>query len=63
MKDKYDIDNQDINMYLDVGYSIHDIDYVIEQENKEAMEAMRICDEEDRMMHNYQAYKWGGFYN
>ena len=63
LKDKYDIDNQDINMYLDVGYSIHDIDYVIEQENKEAMEAMRICDEEDRMMQNYQAYKWGGFYN
>ena len=35
LKKEYDITDDDINQYLDVGYSVDDIGYVIDQEVKE----------------------------
>mgnify|MGYP003330300781 CR=1 FL=1 len=49
LKKGYDITDDDINQYLDVGYSVHDIAFVIDQEIKEMQS---VTDDEDRYMAN-----------
>jgi hypothetical protein len=48
LKKEYDIDDDDINQYLDVGYSVHDIAFVIDQEIKE-MKAVEGVEDEVRV--------------
>ena len=49
LKKTYDITDDDINQYLDYGYSVHDIAFVIDQEIKEMQS---ITDDEDKYMAN-----------
>lgn len=57
LKKEYDIDDDDINQYLDVGYSVHDIAFVIDQEIKE-MKAVE--DIEDEVQNHYGMYNRRG---
>lgn len=57
LKKEYDIDDDDINQYLDVGYSVHDIAFVIDQEIKE-MKAVQ--DAEDEVQKCYGVFNKRG---
>ena len=57
LKKEYDIDDDDINQYLDVGYSVHDIAFVIDQEIKEMKAVEGI---EDEVQNHYGMYNRGG---
>ena len=57
LKKEYDIDDDDINQYLDVGYSVHDIAFVIDQEIKE-MKAVEGV--EDEVQNHYGMYNHRG---
>lgn len=57
LKKEYDIDDDDINQYLDVGYSVHDIAFVIDQEIKEMKAVEGI---EDEVQNHYGMYNRRG---
>jgi hypothetical protein len=56
LKKEYDLTDDDINQYLDYGYSVDDIAFVVDQEIKE-MRA--ITDQEDAYMQNFSARRGG----
>jgi predicted glutamine amidotransferase len=60
LKKEYDLTDDDINQYLDYGYSVDDIAFVVDQEIKEMRglkkdSMQQRIDEEDEYMHNFSA--------
>lgn len=60
LKKDYDLSDDDINQYLDYGYSVDDIAFVVDQEIKEMKgikkdSMQQRIDEEDDYMHNFSA--------
>jgi hypothetical protein len=64
LKKDYDLSDDDINQYLDYGYSVDDISFVVDQEIKEMKgvnndSMQQRIDEEDDYMHNFSARRQG----
>ncbi len=56
LKKEYYLTDDDINQYLDYGYSVDDIAFVVDQEIKEMRS---ITDQEDEYMQNFSARRGG----